>query len=630
MLAAIIALPSLAFAQVIYPNRGGTGTTTVPTVGQVLVAYPNGTYGPMATSSLGITAVVALSLTGEDYLTLSGTSFTALGINPDNLAAADFGSFSCNGTTCVLDADTVGQNEIDLSTVTLADFTNDAGFITSADDTVSGSELDGVFSTAGLLLRTGAATYSTITNNSTNWNTAYGWGNHAAAGYLTSYTETDPVFAASAAAGISAGNISNWDTAYGWGNHASAGYISSTAGNWTGTFDGIEGTAYLARSNHTGTQLASTISDFTSAVTALTVGTTTSGSAGSLAFWTGTRTLGTIATGTLTESVTGLQISAARGLIGGSADISLTSGYEVPLTASTTQWKGFYDTPSSRITAGTGLSWSGNTLNGIAPTVYLATSSPWTVGQVAHVTGNGTIGSTATGTLTETVTGLEFDSLTRGLLGGSAVLSLTSGYAIPLSASSTQWTTAFNWGNHASAGYLTGNQTITLSGDASGSGATAITVAVADDSHAHTGSTISGLDISDDTNLAAGRSLTLTGDSVEADAELYTDTSCIYLEDPTADDDLKSIWKNHTANDLTFTKLWGESDQTVAFDLQVDDGTPADVNGTDITPAAGTAEDTTLSGDTTLAVGETLDLDVTSTSGTPTWVSICWTYQWND
>lgn len=25
----------------------------------------------------------------------------------------------------------------------------------------------------------------------TNWNTAYGWGDHAGAGYLTSYTETD-------------------------------------------------------------------------------------------------------------------------------------------------------------------------------------------------------------------------------------------------------------------------------------------------------------------------------------------------------------------------------------------------------------------------------------------------------
>ncbi|MEA2701859.1 MAG: hypothetical protein QOE22_568 [Candidatus Parcubacteria bacterium] len=37
-------------------------------------------------------------------------------------------------------------------------------------------------------------------------------------------------------------------------------------GNWTGTFDGQEGTYYLARANHTGTQLASTISDFNDAV----------------------------------------------------------------------------------------------------------------------------------------------------------------------------------------------------------------------------------------------------------------------------------------------------------------------------------------------------------------------------
>ena len=44
-------------------------------------------------------------------------------------------------------------------------------------------------------------------------------------GYLTS--ETDPVFGASAASGITNTNISNWDTAYGWGNHASGGYLTS-------------------------------------------------------------------------------------------------------------------------------------------------------------------------------------------------------------------------------------------------------------------------------------------------------------------------------------------------------------------------------------------------------------------
>ena len=60
-----------------------------------------------------------------------------------------------------------------------------------------------------------------------NWDTAYGWGDHSQAGYLTSYTETDPVFAASDAAAVTAAKISNWDTAYGWGNHASAGYLTS-------------------------------------------------------------------------------------------------------------------------------------------------------------------------------------------------------------------------------------------------------------------------------------------------------------------------------------------------------------------------------------------------------------------
>lgn len=47
------------------------------------------------------------------------------------------------------------------------------------------------------------------------------------------------------------------------------------SGNWTGTFDGQEGTYYLDRANHTGTQLASTISDFTNAVNLILSATTT-------------------------------------------------------------------------------------------------------------------------------------------------------------------------------------------------------------------------------------------------------------------------------------------------------------------------------------------------------------------
>ena len=44
---------------------------------------------------------------------------------------------------------------------------------------------------------------------------------------LTSYTETDPVFVASAAYNINSSHITNWDTAYGWGDHSTEGYLTS-------------------------------------------------------------------------------------------------------------------------------------------------------------------------------------------------------------------------------------------------------------------------------------------------------------------------------------------------------------------------------------------------------------------
>lgn len=39
--------------------------------------------------------------------------------------------------------------------------------------------------------------------------------------------ETDPVFSSSPSAGIGSANISNWNSAYSWGNHATAGYLTS-------------------------------------------------------------------------------------------------------------------------------------------------------------------------------------------------------------------------------------------------------------------------------------------------------------------------------------------------------------------------------------------------------------------
>jgi len=87
--------------------------------------------------------------------------------------------------------------------------------------------------------------YSGITtNNIQSWDASYGWGNHALVGYLTSYTETDPIFLSSAASGISTNDISDWNTAYSWGNHASQGYltnVSITAGSNINVVESSEG-----------------------------------------------------------------------------------------------------------------------------------------------------------------------------------------------------------------------------------------------------------------------------------------------------------------------------------------------------------------------------------------------------
>ena len=150
----------------------------------------------------------------------------------------------------------------------------------------------------------------------------------------------------------------------------------------------------------------------------------------------------------LAVSATGLDLAGDT--------IDLAGGYAIPLAASTTDWEDFYDVPSNRINAGTGLSWSGDTLN--------AETAGGTVTSVAM--------SVPTGL---TVTGSPITD------SGTLAVALDTGYVIPLIASTTDWSTAYGWGDHSAAGYLT------------------------------------TVDISDHTNLVAGTNLTLTGDTLDVD-----------------------------------------------------------------------------------------------------------------
>lgn len=89
-----------------------------------------------------------------------------------------------------------------------------------------------------------------------------------------------------------------------WNGTAIADAFLTKSGDWTGTFDGTEGAAYLARANHTGTQTAATISDFEPAVADLL-------STGNGLVVNGTA-FGLVLDGnTLTKTIDGLRISAA-------------------------------------------------------------------------------------------------------------------------------------------------------------------------------------------------------------------------------------------------------------------------------------------------------------------------------
>lgn len=131
-------------------------------------------------------------------------------------------------------------------------------------------------------------------------------------------------------------------------------------------------------------------------------------------------------------------------------------------------------------------------------------------------------------------------------------------------------------------------------------------------------------------NAAGGRSLSCSSGSCDADVELYTRTICYRLKGPLATDDDKSIWINDSANQFTVTKLWCESDQTVNTMFQVDDGTPADMDTVDLACITTPDTDTSLDGDATIAAGDRVDLDIASVSGSPTWVTVCFTGTYDD
>jgi hypothetical protein len=130
--------------------------------------------------------------------------------------------------------------------------------------------------------------------------------------------------------------------------------------------------------------------------------------------------------------------------------------------------------------------------------------------------------------------------------------------------SKSNWDTAYGWGNHASAGYLTGNQTITLSGDATGSGTTSITVTVANDSHSHSTSTLTGLGAL--ATLSSVNAATITDNSVGA-AELNVTGNGTTSQFLRSDGDGTFTWATPTDTNTTYSAGTGLTLSTTTFSV---------------------------------------------------------------
>lgn len=169
-------------------------------------------------------------------LTLTGTGNAGAVVDLDGryltsfTESNDFGTIEVNGQTDV-DASSVGDS---------VEFAASGGMTI----TTSGSQVN--FSSAN----DNDIDYINGASFSSGTLTLTGVGNSGASvsldgRYLQSFTESDPIFSASAAGSITTTQVSNWDTAFGWGDHGTEGYLTAlpTAGIGAGTHgDTADGT----------------------------------------------------------------------------------------------------------------------------------------------------------------------------------------------------------------------------------------------------------------------------------------------------------------------------------------------------------------------------------------------------
>jgi hypothetical protein len=211
------------------PATGGNNAFVVHTVG-----------GTSGSSYADIQGYYGTSITGSTVLRLNPLGGNVL-----------IGSLIGTGTRVVV-ADATGV----LSTQAAQTIGDLNGVPTSRTITINGTTYDlsanrswsitsMIYPGAGIAVSTGTAWGTSITDNSGNWNTAFGWGNHAGLYSLLNHTHTFASLTSKPTTLVGYGITdaatsaqgTNADTAFGWGNHASGGYVTLTG---TQTISGVK------------------------------------------------------------------------------------------------------------------------------------------------------------------------------------------------------------------------------------------------------------------------------------------------------------------------------------------------------------------------------------------------------
>ena len=369
---------------------------------------------------------------------------------------------------------------------------NDYGFITGVSIATTSPVTGGTITNSG--------TISIISDTLTQWRTkqnkgavAWGWGNHASAGYLTSQTSHSDVLvdgdftsqgimlrgASSGTYSILTDASTNWNTAYGWGNHASAGYITDGNTGWDNSYGFItDGNTGWDNSYSfiTGVSIATT-----SPVTGGTI--TNSGTiaiiADTLTQWRTKQNKGSVAwgwgnhasAGYITDGNTGwdnsygfITASSSETLSNKGGNISMWTNNSAYITDGNTNWGndyGFITASSSETLSNKG----GNISMWTNNSGYITDGNTGWGNDYGFITDGNTGWDNSYGFITGdayvgTVTSIGTTSpLTGGTITSSGTIAIIADTLVQWRTKQNKGVVAYNWGNHASAGYITDGNT---------------------------------------------------------------------------------------------------------------------------------------------------------------------------